>query len=377
MVKSKRTAKPRQKKNDTRPKPGMVQADEERKEKKQTRKVSKRATQLASMEKKADAEDVYFRQCLREAAADKSNKRLKTHQGSHDANAAALAKETELFGKQGAQGINFQKYDNIKVDVKTGSPSSSSKEGATAPKSAAEEKGFKNFDKLALHPTLRRNVTLMRYSAPTPIQRYAIPHALAGEDLMCCAQTGSGKTCAFLLPVCASLVSQEENNKSKNGDTASINSSSKPYGASPRCVILAPTRELASQIEVEAQKLCHQIPSIRPVAVYGGASQRKQLRDLAFGGDIIVATPGRLTDFCDRSLVNLSSIKFLILDEADRMLDMGFEPQIRKIVDKSGMTSKEKRQTFLFSATFPTKIQMLARDFLRTSYTWCVQCWVM
>jgi ATP-dependent RNA helicase DDX3X len=138
---------------------------------------------------------------------------------------------------------------------------------------------------------------------------------------------------------------------------------------------MAPTRELASQIELEAEKLCFNNPELQPVAVYGGASQRKQLRDLAFAGSnesaaIVVATPGRLTDFVDRNLVSLQAVQYLILDEADRMLDMGFEPQIRKLVLRSGMTPKTQRQTFMFSATFPDKIQLLASEFLRPSYTW-------
>jgi ATP-dependent RNA helicase DDX3X len=135
-----------------------------------------------------------------------------------------------------------------------------------------------------------------------------------------------------------------------------------------------PTRELASQIELEAEKLTHGISTIQPVVVYGGANAKAQLKELAIasgsGNDlIVVATPGRLTDFVDRNLVCLSDVKYLVLDEADRCLDMGFEPQIRKIVQQSGMTPKEKRQTFLFSATFPPAIQKLAAEFLR-EYVW-------
>jgi len=308
---------------------------DEKKVKRQDKKVGKRALQLASMEKKAAEEDRYFRQCQHEARAAANQKR------EPPSAAEANARELELFGTQGAQGINFAKYDDIKVEVKKGT-------GETGT-------SFSDFALLALHPTIRRNLSLMNYATPTPIQRHAIPSALAGEDLMCCAQTGSGKTCAFLLPVCTQLVKVQPKFDGK--------------AASPRCIVLAPTRELAIQIELEAQKICHQIPFLRPVAVYGGASQRKQIRDLAFGADIVVATPGRLTDFCDRSLVTLDRVEFLILDEADRMLDMGFEPQIRRLVLQSGMTPKDRRQTLMFSATFPPKIQLLAAEFLR-AYTW-------
>ena len=197
----------------------------------------------------------------------------------------------------------------------------------------------------------------MNYERPTPIQKHAMPLALLGHDLMCCAQTGSGKTCAFLLPICSALGNE--------GPAPAAN-----VGAStlPRCVVMAPTRELASQIHLEAQKLCNR-SGLRPVVVYGGADQRKQIRELAFGVDIIVATPGRLTDFVDRAIVSLSSVAFLVLDEADRMLDMGFEPQIRRIVEQADMPPKERRQTMLFSATFPPEIQKLASNFLR-QYVW-------
>jgi ATP-dependent RNA helicase DDX3X len=314
---------------------------EENKRKRVDKKMGKREKQLVAMKKKADEEDRYFRQCQREAAQE-SNKRVKTSPDNDE------ARELELFGTQGAQGIDFAKYDDIKVEVKNGA---GEKE---------EGKGFTDFDQLSLDPIIRRNIELMRYATPTPIQRHSVPIGLDGKDLMCCAQTGSGKTCAFLLPVVANLAKSKPSHDNGKGEK---------QGASPRCIVLAPTRELAIQIEVEAQKLCHQIPSVQPVAIYGGASQRKQIRNLAFGSDIVVATPGRLTDFVDRSIIKLDKVEFLILDEADRMLDMGFEPQIRRLVLKSGMTAKEKRQTFMFSATFPTKIQLLASEFLR-AYTW-------
>jgi ATP-dependent RNA helicase DDX3X len=329
--------------------------------KKQNKKMGKRAKQLESMSKKANAEDDFFRQCQREAAKSKEQPDGKEQ----------MAREMRLFGKQGAQGINFAKYDAIQVDVKPGAvQSSNNNKNNEATNSVASIK-FSDFDELKLLPTMRRNIKLMNYAKSTPIQRHAIPLALAGHDLMCCAQTGSGKTCAFLLPVCASLASQNNGNPTKKSNN---NDSNAYQPVQPKCIVLAPTRELASQIELEAEKLCFNNPGLQPVAVYGGASQRKQLRDLAFAGNesaaIVVATPGRLTDFVGRNLVSLQAVQYLILDEADRMLDMGFEPQIRKLVLRSGMTPKTQRQTFMFSATFPDKIQLLASEFLRSSYTW-------
>jgi ATP-dependent RNA helicase DDX3X len=296
-------------------------------QKKKEKKQNKRQMQLAAMKKKAEDEDRYFKQC-------QSQRHVPQR----------LSTEKELFGTQGAQGINFGKYNDIKVEVRRAND--------------ADSVQFDNFDSLSLHPTLRRNVNLMNYSAPTPIQKHSIPLAMEGDDLMCCAQTGSGKTCAFLLPVVSKLLTNTEAVVPATGP------------ALPRCVVLAPTRELAIQIELEAQKLCFSLPQLHPVTVYGGANSRGQLKELAFGADIVVATPGRLTDFVDRGIVSLASVQYLILDEADRMLDMGFEPQIRKLVLQSGMTPKEQRQTFMFSATFEPVIQKLAATFLRNDYTW-------
>jgi hypothetical protein len=212
---------------------------EKSKKKNIERKAGKRETQLLAMKEKADKEDRYFRQCQREAA-EESNKRVKT---SPDAD---KARELELFGTQGEQGIDFAKYDDIKVEVKN---SSGKREAG---------KGFTDFDELSLDPILRRNVGLMRYATPTPIQRHSIPVALDGKDLMCCAQTGSGKTCAFLLPVCAAIAKNKPSH---------VNGKGEKQGVSPRCIVLAPTRVLAIQIEIEAQKLCDQIPSVRIVAI--------------------------------------------------------------------------------------------------------------
>ena len=187
------------------------------------------------------------------------------------------------------------------------------------------------------------------------------------KDLMCCAQTGSvssapralvrrghrlthprhpqGKTCAFLLPVAAAIGGGGGKHQRPGPPGLGRTVPGKP--ATPRCVILAPTRELALQIALEGEKLCFESP-LRSVVVYGGADQKKQVRELAFGCDIVVATPGRLTDFIERDIVSLAAVTFLVLDEADRMLDMGFEPQIRRIVQKADMPPKERRQTMMF-----------------------------
>ena len=264
------------------------------------RKDGRRAKQVAAEAARDRAEDEYFQRCQQEAI--KSGEARKAAAGL--SGAAAEAHEKALFATQGTAGIQFDKYKDIRVE--TSGP------GADA------TPAMESFASLSALPDfLTRNITLMRYTTPTPIQKHAVPLALAGRDLMCCAQTGSGKTAAFLIPVCAALAD--------GGAAASTVGSA--GSARPRAVVMAPTRELASQIELEAEKLTNR-STLRSVAVYGGADQRAQARALALGVDIIVATPGRLNDFVERGIVQLGAAAFLVLDEADRMLDMGFEPQV-------------------------------------------------
>ena len=304
------------------------------------RKESRRNKQAEAVAAREKAEDDYFHQC--QAAALKSGEASKVKAGVVNGKEAD-EREKLLFAQQGSQGIQFNKYKDIKVQL-----------SGPGTNSAKALDRFASLDKLP--PFLARNIQLMHYATPTPIQQHAVPLALAGSDLMCCAQTGSGKTAAFLIPVCTAL----------SGETAGKSTVGVPGAARPRAVVMAPTRELASQIELEAQKLTNR-SVLRPVAVYGGADQRAQAKALALGCDVIVATPGRLNDFVERRIVELRQTHFLVLDEADRMLDMGFEPQIRKIV--RAMPPTAERQTLLFSATFPPTIQQLAKEFLRP-YVW-------
>ncbi|KAI9496516.1 P-loop containing nucleoside triphosphate hydrolase protein [Zychaea mexicana] len=173
---------------------------------------------------------------------------------------------------------------------------------------------------------------------------------------------GSGKTAGFLLPILSDLFS--------NGPSlpplppqASFRGGYRASKAYPEALILAPTRELTSQIYSEARKFTYR-SYVRPCVVYGGTDIGHQLREIDRGCDVLVATPGRLVDLIERGRVSLANIRFLVLDEADRMLDMGFEPQIRRIVQGEDMPEAGNRQTLMFSATFPRDIQMLARDFL-------------
>ncbi|KAJ3020022.1 DEAD-box ATP-dependent RNA helicase [Thoreauomyces humboldtii] len=251
--------------------------------------------------------------------------------------------ELQLYGAQHNSGINFEKYDDIPVEAS----------GRDAPVPITD------FANSLLDELAKSNVKLAGYHHPTPVQKSSVAIVTSGRDLMACAQTGSGKTAAFLLPI----LSQNF----KDGPPDRISSGGQNFGRRPKVapssLVLAPTRELAMQIHEEARKFAYR-SWVRPCVCYGGQPMVDQIRDLERGCELLVATPGRLVDLIERGRISLANVKYLVLDEADRMLDMGFEPQIRRIVEKEDMPISTGRQTLMFSATFPRNIQMLARDFL-------------
>ncbi|EPQ64322.1 ATP-dependent RNA helicase of the DEAD-box protein family [Blumeria graminis f. sp. tritici 96224] len=269
--------------------------------------------------------------------------------GKHIAGPANSRLERELFGvaddptKQ-QTGINFEKYDDIPVEAS----------GTNVPEPVLK------FNNPPLDDHLLRNIELAHYKVPTPVQKYSIPIVMGGRDLMACAQTGSGKTGGFLFPILSQAFINGPSPVPGGGGGANFGRQRKAY---PTSLILAPTRELVSQIYEESRKFAYR-SWVRPCVVYGGADIGSQLRQIERGCDLLVATPGRLGDLIDRGRISLHNIKYLVLDEADRMLDMGFEPQIRRIVEQEDMPGVLDRQTLMFSATFPRDIQMLARDFL-------------
>ncbi|KAJ2679619.1 ATP-dependent RNA helicase ded1 [Coemansia spiralis] len=257
--------------------------------------------------------------------------------------------ETELYGspddpERMHTGINFEKYDDIPVEAT----------GNDVPKPII------SFDEADLEPLLLENIKLSGYTVPTPVQKWSISFGRAGRDMMASAQTGSGKTGGFLFPILDELFSAGPA-EAPAADGRNPHRSRKAY---PVALILSPTRELTSQIFDEARKFCYR-SWVRPAVVYGGADIGQQLRQIERGCDLLVATPGRLVDMIERSRISLQNIRYLVLDEADRMLDMGFEPQIRRIVEQEDMPGTMDRHTLMFSATFPRDIQMLARDFLK------------
>ena len=200
-----------------------------------------------------------------------------------------------------------------------------------------------NFDALGLNQSLVRALLEAGYTEPTPIQVQAIPKVIEGHDLLGIAQTGTGKTAAFSLPILHHLNAKQVESKARH----------------PRALILAPTRELAIQI-ADSIKLYGSHIAFKQTSIFGGVGQNPQVASLKRGVDVIVATPGRLLDLVNQGLCHLGHIEYFVLDEADRMLDMGFIHDVKKIVAKL----PRKRQTLFFSATMPKSVSALAGDLL-------------
>jgi ATP-dependent RNA helicase RhlE len=214
-----------------------------------------------------------------------------------------------------------------------------------------QEKSISTFDTLGLKPELLRAVAEQGYSQPTPIQAQAIPVVLAGKDLLGAAQTGTGKTAGFTLPLLQIL-------------SARANASHSPARHPVRALIVTPTRELAAQVEESVRTYGKYIP-LKSITIYGGVGMQPQIDALRRGVDILVATPGRLLDHVQQKTVDLRQVEILVLDEADRMLDMGFIHDIRRIL----ALVPPKRQNLLFSATFPDEIRKLAASFMHDPVT--------
>ena len=200
------------------------------------------------------------------------------------------------------------------------------------------------FESLGLAPALLRALSEQGYTTPTPIQAAAIPLVLAGHDLLAGAQTGTGKTAAFSLPLLQRLAKETPPNGPRK----------------PRALILTPTRELAVQV-ADSIKTYGRHLRLNVTTIYGGAGMGPQIDNLRRGTDILVATPGRLIDHLERGSAKLDAVEILVLDEADRMLDMGFLPAIKRILNRV----PKERQTLLFSATFEDAIKSLALEFMR------------
>ena len=207
------------------------------------------------------------------------------------------------------------------------------------------------FEELGLSADLLRTVADEGYTEPTPVQERAIPIVLQGRDVLAAAQTGTGKTAAFTLPILDRL-------------KAHANTSFSPARHPVRCLVLTPTRELAMQVAESVKTYSRRVP-LRSTLVYGGVPLDPQIKELRAGIEILVATPGRLLDLVGQRAANLAQVEILVLDEADRMLDMGFMPDIRRILD----LLIGRKQTLLFSATFSDDIKRLAGSILNDPIT--------
>jgi ATP-dependent RNA helicase RhlB len=200
------------------------------------------------------------------------------------------------------------------------------------------------FENLNINENILKAISEIGYENCTPVQEQSLPECLTGKDIISQSQTGTGKTAVFLITILNRL-----------GETESAPSK-------PRAVIMAPTRELAEQIDLEAKKLC-QFSRLKSIAIYGGVGYERQEKALAEGVDIVAATPGRLIDLCKSKTISFSSVEVFVVDEADRMFDMGFAPDIKYIADN--MPRNHGRQTMLFSATINNDVRRLATQYMR------------
>ncbi|PAA86053.1 hypothetical protein BOX15_Mlig015879g1, partial [Macrostomum lignano] len=260
-----------------------------------------------------------------------------TQRTSRDGPSAAHIPETseldEIYNQTVHAGINFDNYEKIDVEV-----------------SGVDRPGYlQSFDEIGLSPVLMDNISKkFKYTKLTPVQRYAIPIVLKGRDLMACAQTGSGKTAAFILPM-AKLITEIGDISTGGG-----------YTTYPVALVLVPTRELCNQtFEFGLGFLAG--TGVRIQRIYGGPKTDYLRNELANGCHILVATPGRLKDFAERNIVSLNKTRFLVLDEADQMLDRGFMDSVTWTLDQM----PSNRQILMFSATFPGPIQALAQQYLQ------------
>lgn len=305
----------------------------ELKEQKKAAKEKKRTREVDRLEN-----DEHKQEMKRMRTWSKDGKELEASQGDEKRRRRTRSMDSkEENSKEGQSPTEWRKEQNITVK---GHGKYSSLDSDTLPKP------FFKFTDAPFNQTVQRLFKEAGFEKPTAIQSQAWPIAIKGDDMICIAKTGSGKTCGFLLP-------------SIHQHLQSLGPRANRGFRKPVLLVLAPTRELACQIMDETKKFGRPL-GISSVCCYGGSSKFPQIAQLERGVDCIIATPGRINDLLEMRKADLSNVKFLVLDEADRMLDMGFEPQIRSVVKHVPQT----RQTLLFSATWPREIQQLAHDFL-------------
>lgn len=248
-----------------------------------------------------------------------------------------LEEEVEL---QGNVGENFQRYNEQKVTC--------------IPRDVI--KPIEKFTDIIESKLLMSNIEAQKYTAMTPIQKWAMPAIMNGLDLIACAQTGSGKTAAFLLPILQTLLKIEIEPNDPNSDCQN-----------PYCLIISPTRELANQINIHGNMLSRD-SIVKCQVIYGGVSTPHLKAKISSGCHILVATPGRLKDFVSRGWIGFKNIKYIILDEGDRLVDEGFTTDIQSFFEHHSMPPMEERQTLFFSATFKESTQLSAKKYLKSNF---------
>ncbi|KAI1203471.1 P-loop containing nucleoside triphosphate hydrolase protein [Nemania serpens] len=261
--------------------------------------------------------------------------------------------EFDLFGDPGTrdpQGIDFRKIEQIHV----------TQEGLE------RIQPISSFQNAGLHPAMLRNVELCGYKTPTPIQRYCIPAIKMGFDLLAIAQTGSGKTAAYLIPILNHLMGKAKKLAAYRPSPQDADKGMR-VRAEPLVVIVVPSRELAVQIFNEARKFCYRT-MLRPCVVYGGGPLRAQIENVQRGCDVLIGSPGRLIDLMERGdVLSFRKVKYMVIDEADEMLHTDWEEEFTKILG-GGEQEEGNVKYMLFSATFPTAIRKLAKTHLAENY---------
>ncbi|KAJ3148373.1 DEAD-box ATP-dependent RNA helicase [Geranomyces michiganensis] len=252
--------------------------------------------------------------------------------------------EHELYEEDRVEaGIHFENIGKVHIVIKGDNP-------------PPLLQSFEDIPGIKMFPALLENITKhLKFNKPTPIQAAAIPILMSGRDIMATAQTGSGKTAAFFIPMVLSIL--------KRGRTREAGQPYMSRTAEPRGLIVVPTRELASQIHYEARKFAY-MTWIRPCAIYGGAQTGALIAEMRTGCDILVATPGKLMDFLDRGIVSLKHVKNLVIDEADRLFELGFDQDILRICTGYDLPQDESKRVALFSATFPKEVRAFAGQFV-------------
>ncbi|KAM5431690.1 putative RNA helicase [Microsporum canis] len=228
---------------------------------------------------------------------------------------------------------------------------------------------IKSFDEAGLHPIMLNNIKLCGYVVPTPVQAYCIPAVMTGHDLIAVAQTGSGKTAAFLIPVLSRLMGKAKKLATPRPDLGNgFNESLDAVRAEPLVLVVVPTRELATQIFDEARRLCYR-SMLRPCVIYGGGPTRDQRTELQKGCDILIATPGRLIDFMEKpNVLSLCRVRYTIIDEADELLKADWEAEFTKILVGGDINEDADHRYMMFSATFNKGCRQVALKYLANDY---------